>query len=192
MSINYPTSLDTLTDPDPTDTQAAVSHSTQHAKLNAIAEALETKVGTTTGGTPSNLLPETTNTYTLGNTTLRWKETWCNAAAFNSSDERIKDWRGSLSDAELRVARRLGQLIGTYQFKDAVAEKGWDKARLHTGVIAQRVAEAFQAEGLDWQRYGLIGYDEDDGGGLFSIRYEELWGFIIAGQEQRLAALERG
>lgn len=46
MPISYPGSLDTLSNPSAGDTQAAVSHSSQHANINDIAEQLETKVGT--------------------------------------------------------------------------------------------------------------------------------------------------
>ena len=45
MSTNFPTSLDTLTNPGPLDTQSAVSHSTQHSNANDAIEALQAKVG---------------------------------------------------------------------------------------------------------------------------------------------------
>jgi len=45
MAINFPTSLDTLTNPTPTDYLNSPSHSTQHANANDILEALEAKVG---------------------------------------------------------------------------------------------------------------------------------------------------
>lgn len=45
MAINYPTSLDTFTNPQSTDTQAVVPHATQHANANDAITALETKVG---------------------------------------------------------------------------------------------------------------------------------------------------
>jgi len=45
MAINYPTSLDTLTNPTATDQVATVDHASQHSELNDIAEALQAKVG---------------------------------------------------------------------------------------------------------------------------------------------------
>lgn len=45
MSINFPTSLDTFTNPLSTDTETAVPHATQHANANDAITALETKVG---------------------------------------------------------------------------------------------------------------------------------------------------
>ena len=49
--------------------------------------------------------------------------------------------------------------IHTFQFTDAVEKKGSDAARFHAGVIAQEVASAFQAKGLDAARYGLFCHD---------------------------------
>jgi len=45
MAILFPTSLDTLTNPAASDSQATVSHSSQHSNANDILEALEAKVG---------------------------------------------------------------------------------------------------------------------------------------------------
>ena len=45
--VNFPTSLDSLTNPTSTDNLNAVTvpHATQHADVNDIVEALEAKVG---------------------------------------------------------------------------------------------------------------------------------------------------
>ena len=47
MAINYPTSLDTFTNPTASDAMNSVTvpHATQHANLNDAVEALEAKVG---------------------------------------------------------------------------------------------------------------------------------------------------
>lgn len=45
MSTNFPTSLDTLTNPTSTDSVNTVSHSSQHANANDAIEALQAKVG---------------------------------------------------------------------------------------------------------------------------------------------------
>lgn len=45
MSTNFPTSLDSLTNPLSTDTMVAVSHSSQHSNVNDAIEALEAKIG---------------------------------------------------------------------------------------------------------------------------------------------------
>lgn len=50
---NYPTSLDSLTNPAAGDTTAAVDHASQHATVNDIVEALEAKLGIT-ASTPTS------------------------------------------------------------------------------------------------------------------------------------------
>ena len=45
MAINFPTSLDTLTNPSSTDKVDTVDHASQHSDINDIAEAIEAKVG---------------------------------------------------------------------------------------------------------------------------------------------------
>jgi len=82
MAINYPTGLDTLTNPAATDNTVDVSHAGQHSDANDILEALETKLGidgsavTTThdyklsGVTGSDKAVSKTGTETLTNKTL--------------------------------------------------------------------------------------------------------------------------
>lgn len=55
MSINYPTSLDTLTNPNAADPLNSPSHSTQHADANDAIEALETKVGVNSSAVTTSL-----------------------------------------------------------------------------------------------------------------------------------------
>lgn len=45
MATNFPTSLDSLTNPQPTDELTSPSHADQHANANDAIEALEAKVG---------------------------------------------------------------------------------------------------------------------------------------------------
>lgn len=51
--INYPTSLDTFSNPSSSDTMLAVSHSEQHSDINDAVEALEAKLGIT-ASTPAS------------------------------------------------------------------------------------------------------------------------------------------
>jgi hypothetical protein len=156
-----------------------------------------------------SMLPTSDNLYQLGASSNRFTGVYAVDDTINTSDAREKQWRGPLNDAEMRVAKRLSKLIGIYQWKAAVAEKG-EAARLHVGVTAQMVKEAFDDEGLDGLVYGFLCYDEweaksavidDDGnvirpaveaGNRYGVRYAELWGFVAAGFEARLAALEAG
>jgi len=55
MAIGFPTTLDTLTNPESTDQQNDPSHSTQHANANDIVEALETKVGVDSSAVATSL-----------------------------------------------------------------------------------------------------------------------------------------
>jgi hypothetical protein len=154
-----------------------------------------------------NFIPAVDNTVAIGTTSFRFTQICAATGTINTSDAREKDWRGRLSEAEMRVAKRLPKLIGIYQWKDALALKG-DGARLHAGVLAQEVKAAFEAEGLDAQAYGVLCHDEwdateevvgDEGevttparsaGDRYGIRYDELWAFVAAGFEARIAALE--
>lgn len=149
----------------------------------------------------ADFIPAIDNTYQLGGSGARFSYVYATSGTVSTSDAREKEWRGSLTDAEMRVARRLSKLIGVYRWLDAIEKKG-DGARLHVGVTAQAVQEAFAAEGLDGLKYGVLCYDEWDAveekdgvparaaGNRYGIRYDELWGFVAAGFEARLAVLE--
>ena len=135
--------------------------------------------------------PGSDNTQSLGISSAKWSVVYAGTGTINTSDEREKQDIEALSDAELRVATALKGLVKKFRFKDAVQTKA-DDARIHVGVIAQEVIAAFQAEGLDPMRYGIVCYDQwdaeldDEGneitpaGDRYGIRYEELLGFIIA------------
>ena len=142
-------------------------------------------------------VPLADNAIFLGRSTLRWSEVYAANGTINTSDGREKQDIASLDDKELRVATALKGLIKKYRFKDAVQRKG-DNARIHVGVIAQEVIAAFEAEGLDANRYGVLCYDEwdeqpellnEDGivsrphlaaGNRYGIRYDQLFAFIIS------------
>lgn len=55
MPTNFPTSLDSLTNPVSTDTTAAVDHAAQHANANDAIEAIEAKVGIDSSTSPATL-----------------------------------------------------------------------------------------------------------------------------------------
>jgi hypothetical protein len=135
--------------------------------------------------------PGSDNSLILGTTTKRWQQLYAVTATINTSDANDKQDIAALTDAEKAVASNLKYLIKTYRFRDAVQAKG-DAARTHIGVIAQDVIAAFQDEGLDPMRYGIVCYDEwpaeldEDGnevtpaGNRYGVRYEELLAFILA------------
>lgn len=152
------------------------------------------------------IYPLADNTYSFGLAGDRWTVIYATTGTINTSDERSKQDIQSIDDAEKRVAQSIKGLIKKFRFKDAVAEKG-DKARIHFGVMAQEVANAFQVEGLDANNYGLFCYDEWEeqpevtapvldpfgketgettviseykpAGNRYGIRYDELLCFVI-------------
>jgi len=134
-----------------------------------------------------NVLPGADNTQNLGSASLRWATVFAVTPSINTSDEREKQDIKDLSEAERQVAIAIKGLIKSFKFKDAVALKG-DKARIHVGVIAQQVAEAFKIVGLNPDDYALFCYDEweDDvisgvkAGNRYGIRYDELLAFVIS------------
>lgn len=119
------------------------------------------------------------NTCTLGSASYRWSVVYAGTGAINTSDGRLKQDVRCLDDAERAVAVKCKSLIRAFRFIDAVTEKG-DGARVHFGVIAQDVRDAFESEGLDANKYALFCYDEWEGGDRYGIRYDELLAFIIS------------
>lgn len=167
-----------------------------------------------------NLAPNVPSFYpgiashiSLGKSDRKWKDVWANTGTIQTSDERLKESIGAVPDCVLDAWGDVDFV--QFQMRDAVAEKGAETARLHSGLIAQRIDEAFKARGLDACRYGLFCYDEwaaepeerDENGNIghpatpagdqFSLRYEEALCMEAAYQrrradraEARLAALE--
>lgn len=100
---------------------------------------------------------EADNAQDLGRAANRWQTVYAGTATINTSDARCKENVAAPDDALMRAWSKVGFKV--FQFKDAVEKKGAD-ARLHIGVIAQEVIEAFASEGLDANRYGLLCYDK--------------------------------
>lgn len=107
----------------------------------------------------TSLIPLNDGTSRLGDSAHRVGEIFASTGAINTSDERAKTGVTDTDDALMRAWGKVNFKV--FQFKDAVEKKGAD-ARLHVGVIAQQVIEAFASEGLDATRYGLLCYDKWD------------------------------
>ena len=147
------------------------------------------------------------NAIDLGQSSVRFDDIFASSGTVNSSDKNEKQDIASLTDKELKVANKLSALFKTYRWKDRVVEKG-DKARTHSGIIAQDIQSAFSAEGLDAYKYGLFCsdtwwekdkeiYDTKEEAPKdatektrLSVRYTELFSFIFSSIEARLTALE--
>jgi hypothetical protein len=120
------------------------------------------------------------NTEKLGASGHRWAELHAGNGTIQTSDQRLKQDIELLSDAETSVAVSIKSLIKKFRIKDAVERKG-DEARIHVGVIAQDVEQAFVDAGLDPRRYSLFCEDElEDGSKRLGIRYEQLLAFVIS------------
>lgn len=141
--------------------------------------------------------PGSDNLVSLGSGSLRWSQLYAGTNVINTSDEREKQQIRSLSEAEKKVAIKLKSLVKVFKFNNAVEAKG-ENARIHVGVIAQEIVAAFESEGLDATKYGLLCYDEWDeqpeekdsdgniiqeyipAGNRYGIRYDQLLAFIIS------------
>ena len=101
--------------------------------------------------------PGADNTDTLGSASLRWSTVYAATGTINTSDERNKE---QIQDIDAAALRAWGKVkYSQFKFKDAVQHKG-SGARWHVGLIAQRVKDAFESEGLDAFAYGLLCYDK--------------------------------
>ena len=95
----------------------------------------------------------------LGSSTFQFKDLYLQNSPIVSSDERLKQDIADVPEAVFRAWGRVG--FKQYRFKEAVEKKGAD-ARLHVGLIAQEILEAFEAEGLDATKYGIVCHDSWD------------------------------
>ena len=106
--------------------------------------------------TRNTVRPYASATDTLGTGAFRYKTLYISDGAINTSDERLKS---NISDFPEEVLEAWGSVKWRqFKMKDAVAEKG-EAARLHSGVIAQQIQEAFASKGLDASKYGLFCHD---------------------------------
>jgi hypothetical protein len=116
-------------------------------------------IGTTSPANPLTVngivSPSTDNTRTLGTAGLRWSEVFAGNGTINTSDATEKQDIAELNEAEQEVATALKGLIKKYRWIEAIERKGED-ARIHVGVMAQDVAQAFEDAGLDAERYGVF------------------------------------
>ena len=95
------------------------------------------------------------NAIDLGNGSARFDDVYATNGTIQTSDQNEKQDIASLTDAEIAAAKRISNGFKTFKWNDAVAAKG-DNARTHTGVIAQEVRTALEAEGLDAGNYAFF------------------------------------
>jgi hypothetical protein len=120
----------------------------------------------------------------LGYSSGRFKNIYRSGSTYSTSDRNMKQDIRDLTDAERNVAVACKGLLKAFRFTDTV-EKDGDDANIHFGIIAQELAEAFEAEGLDandYQLYKSATYtdDNDDEQTRLNVCYENLLAFIIS------------
>ena len=151
----------------------------------------------------------------LGIGSYKWRTVYATNGSINTSDITKKQQINQLTATEMLVAKRISALFKTYKWNDSVEEKG-DNARIHTGVMAQQLQQAFTDEGLDATKYAMFCSDTvyeviDEDGNVsefytnindvpegvttterteYALRYSELFAFICAYNDQRFTDLE--
>jgi len=103
----------------------------------------------------SDVKPWSDNAYDLGGTSNRWDDVYATNGTIQTSDENEKQNIASLTSAEITAASAISKLFKTFKWKDSVAAKG-DKARTHSGVVAQQVETAMSDAGLDAGDYAFF------------------------------------
>ena len=136
------------------------------------------------------------NRHSLGNQYARWATAYLASNPIVGSDKSLKQDIENLDDAERRVAVSCKSLLKKYRLRQSVEAKG-DDARIHVGIIAQDLQQAFIDEGLDPTRYAMFCSDTayEHEGNIYSqedapedavavtrlsVRYEQLLAFIIS------------
>jgi hypothetical protein len=124
------------------------------------------------------------NAIDLGTASARLDDIFATNGTIQTSDRNEKQDIAELTDAETRVAVAAKGLLRKFRWQSAVEEKG-DEARIHFGIIAQDLQDAFTAEGLDAGDYAMFISDtwtDEDGveQTRLGVRYSELLAFIIA------------
>ena len=101
--------------------------------------------------------PSTDNAVNCGASGRRWATVYAATGTINTSDSRlknsIKDIDNKLLDAWKNVEPKQ------YKFNDATEKKG-EKARYHTGYLAQDIQAECEKQGVNASEYGLFCYDE--------------------------------
>ena len=101
--------------------------------------------------------PSTDNTTNLGSSSYRWKVVYAATGTINTSDARFKNSVKDIDDALLDAWGNIEPK--QYKFNDATEKKG-EKARFHTGYLAQDIQAECEKQGVNASDYGLFCYDE--------------------------------
>lgn len=147
------------------------------------------------------------NNVRLGNGGNRFSQLYAMTATIDTSDERMKSDIQSIPEEVLDAWDDIEWY--TFKMNDAVAEKGIDKARIHSGLVAQRIASVFDKHSIDAFKYSFICYDswnakpamydsegnlvspEEKAGDAYSLRYVEALCIEAAWQRRENSRLKK-
>ncbi len=100
----------------------------------------------------------------LGSPSYKWGNIYANNGTINTSDRNAKR---DISDIDEKILKAWGKV----NYKVFKLKNG---DRIHVGVIAQDIDEAFKSEGLNARDYGLFCEDTDERGNVtLGVRYAE-------------------
>jgi len=124
------------------------------------------------------------NLHHIGSASYRWRDIYRAGSTYTTSDQNMKQDIRDLTSAERNVAVACKGLLKAFRFIDDVNKDG-DNANIHFGIIAQELAEAFEAQGLDANDYQVYKStttidDEGEEQTTLNICYENLLAFIIS------------
>jgi len=164
---------------------------------------------TTLGVTADNssaFRARTSKKLSLGSSSYLWTTVFASTGSINTSDERAKQEIRNIPDDVLDAWSEVQWQ--QFKFNDSVAEKGKNSARIHFGLIAQRLNKPFSDRFIDISRYGFFCHDvwsakeavyTDSGkllepaipvGDAYALRYEEALCLEAAYQRRRADRLE--
>ena len=101
--------------------------------------------------------PSTDNAVNCGAGARRWSTVYAATGTINTSDARFKNSVKDIDDALLDAWGNIEPK--QYKFNDATEKKG-EKARFHTGYLAQDIQAECEKQGVNASDYGLFCYDE--------------------------------
>ena len=127
----------------------------------------------------SKFYPNSTS-VTLGYSSKRWGQLYTTTSPSVSSDSNMKHSIEDLPDKYLTLFD--GLIPRRYKLNDGTSD------RYHVGFVAQEVAAAMTAAGVDSQEFGgfIRDTDEETGEDIYFLRYEEFIGILAA----KISALE--
>lgn len=103
--------------------------------------------------------PNQDGVFHNGRPDFRWDTVYSATGAINTSDARLKQDIKEIDDKVINAWRNVN--FCQYRWITAVQDKQ-DEARIHLGLIAQKIKSAFESEGLDACDYGLLCHDSWD------------------------------